>query len=510
MINRLLKNTGSNVLVLIVKIFITFIMTPVFLHNMGNYDYGIWEIIASIVGYMGLLDFGVKPALTRYTAKYIADDNKPALHTMYSSAIAFTVCMGIFLSLILIAWGMFFPETLASGNTDTSKYALVLFILAGQMLIMFPGYVPESYLEGFQHYHLKNNIVILNSILGAVVLYSFITPDNALYLLALINGIGISIKYLVYFLILSQQRYDNLIPEYHNISFKEIKHILTFGGKSFIQGVAYQIESLTDVLVIGYFLGPAIVPFYSIPANLIAYIRNVGFTITHVFMPQFSHLFAENNKQALVSLYINASKWVIFFMLGVTILAVFFGPSFITLWLGKEYGEKSQLILLLLATFTMIPFLDPFKTRYLTAINKHALLAKLFPLAAAINLIVSIVLVEPLGLIGVAIGSIVPVIFFMPIYLKYSCKQLGIPVLHYIKGAIFPVILPSSVLIISSFYTLKFYTIDNYFQLLLLSGMNFFIYLIIVVFVLNKNEKIMFKVKFLQWLDFIQKKISRS
>jgi O-antigen/teichoic acid export membrane protein len=498
MIKRLLKNTGSNVLVLIVKVIITFVMTPVFLHNMGAYDYGVWAIIASIIGYMGILDLGIKPAITRFTAKYEAENDKKALKTMYSSACVFTAIMGLLLCCILIIWGVFFPETLAPEGGETTQYTLVLLILAGQMLFMFPGYVPESFLEGFQQYQLKNNITIFNSIVGAIILYNFITSVNALYLLALINALGISIKYVAYFMIMRRQEYNCLTPKLKYISFKEIKNLLTFGGKSFIQGVAYQVESVTDVLVIGAFLGPAAVPLYSIPANLIAYIRNIGFTLTHAFMPQFSVLFANNDKTSIVALYVNASKWLIFLMLPVSILAVFFGPSFISLWLGDEYGEKSQIILLLLVIFTMVPFLDPFKSRYLTAINKHAILAKLFPISAAINLLVSIALVESLGIVGVAIGSIVPVMIFMPIYLHYSCKQLGISVFYYVKMAILPTIFPSVILGISSYLTLDAVIINDFYQLFFYSVLNFLFYILMVLLVLNKNERLFLKTKLLK------------
>ena len=66
---RILINTGSNVLVVFVKLVITLIMTPVLVHNLGNYDYGIWEIIIAVIGYMGLLDIGMKPAIARFAAK---------------------------------------------------------------------------------------------------------------------------------------------------------------------------------------------------------------------------------------------------------------------------------------------------------------------------------------------------------------------------------------------------------------------------------------------------------
>jgi len=490
MIKRLLVNTSSNLLVLVIKLIIVFIMTPVFLQNMGNYDYGIWEMIASVVGYMGICDLGIKPAVIRFTAKYSVEKNNEALREMYSSAFAFTLCIGVLLGGILIVWGLFFPETLAANSTDSSKYTLVLIILGLQMLLMFPGYVPESLLEGLQQYSVKNNITIVNSIVGACVLFYFITPSNALYLLALVNAVGLSVKYSFYFYIVSRPKYGQLAPKSRYISFKEIKKLLHFGGKSFIQGIAYQIESATDVLVIGYFLNHALVPLYSIPASLMGHIRNVGFTLTQAFMPKFSQLSTENNSQAIATFYINSRKWTIALMLPITILTVILGPAFISLWLGTEYGENSQLILLLLAIFTMLPFLDPVMERYLTAINKHAFLAKLYPVSAVVHLVASILLVKEYGIVGVALGSIIPLCILVPIYLVYSCQQLGISAFKYIKGALLPLLLPNLCLILLALFITELYSIKNYLTLIFIgTGLVFCYGIIFLILTLDKIEK---------------------
>jgi O-antigen/teichoic acid export membrane protein len=478
MIKRLLMNTSSNLILMFVKLVITFIMTPIFIKNLGNYDYGIWGIMASIVGYMGILDLGIKPAIIRFSAKYKEEKETHKLQVMFSSAFAFTMSVGFILCIILISWGVFFPESLSSDSSDFEKYTLVLIILGMQMLIVFPGYVPESYLEGFQLYHLKNKVTLFNSIVGATVLFIFITPNNALYLLALVNAVGFSTKYLIYFYIVSLNKYGALLPNVSDFSIKELAKMLRFGGKSFVQGLAFRIESVTDVLVIGYFLGPAMVPFYSIPANLVSHLRHIGYTLTLALMPQLSELLARKDNLAISNLYVNASKWVIIIMFPLCSLAVIFGPAFIDLWIGKEFGENSQIILLLLVLFTLIPLLDPIQARYLTAINKHGILAKLFPISAFINISISIALVDTYGIYGVAFGSVVPVFIFMPIYLTYCCKNLQISVLNYLRRAVFPSLLPNIALIIISVIIVS--DISHYYELIGLCTFSLSIYILLV------------------------------
>ena len=440
---KVLVNTGSNVCVMFVKLVITFIMTPVLLHNLGNYDYGIWEILVAILGYMGLLDIGMKPAIARFAAKYHALEERGKLQELYSTAWMFLLIVGACLCVFFIMWGMFWPNVLAETPSPQVKYSLLLFIIGVQLLIVFPGYVAESFLEGFQKYYLINNITIFNSIVGAVILYVFIEPVNALVLLAGVNAVGLSVKYLVYTYLLMGKNYGGLKPRIFTASWVSFKEIIGFGVKSLIQGIASRVEIGTDTIVIGYFLGPAIVPLYAIPANLLSYIRNIGWTITHAFMPLFSALSAQNQELEIQRIYLGASRYVVALLLPLCIGATLVGGAFIGVWIGAEYQKDAETIILLLVVFVALPFLNPFSTRYLTAIGRHGLLAKLYPISALVNILASIILVQYWGIIGVALGSAMPVLIVVPIVLKMCCGYLNISVTRYLQQSVWPAVLPT-------------------------------------------------------------------
>lgn len=446
MLRTIFYNTGSNLLVMVIKLAITFIMTPIFVRSLGNYDYGIWEILGAIVGYMGLLDLGIKPAISRFAAKYKAEKGSDNLRLLYSSAFLFMGVIGLLIMSFFVLWGVFFPGLIAENSTDTQRYTLLLIILGVQLLITFPAFVAESFFEGFQKYYLKNNITIFNSIVGSLILYFFITPTNGLILLAGVNAIGFSIKYIILMWLLSRPAYGGIKLDFSYFSFEQLKEILSFGLKSFVQGVSTRIENATDSLVIGFFLGPALVPIYSIPANLVNYIRTFGWTLTHAFMPLFSQLDALNEREKIRQVYFTASRYVIslIFPIGAGVCLV--GSSFIGLWIGPEFAESADLLILLLVLFTAFPFVNPFSNRFLTAIGKHGIFAKLTPISALLNLVLSVLLVQDFGILGVVMGSVIPIFIFVPVYLLYTCKQLEVSVWDYLRQCIFPVLFPTLVM----------------------------------------------------------------
>src|SRR5690554_197791 len=129
-----------------VKLAITFIMTPVFVHNLGKYDYGLWVMIGAVIGYMGILDLGLRPAISRYAAKHLAEQDEVALQSVYVSAFAFMTIVGVLLFLFFFLWGIWFSGSLSPAGNSSQKYTLFLIIIGAYLFISFPGYVAESYL----------------------------------------------------------------------------------------------------------------------------------------------------------------------------------------------------------------------------------------------------------------------------------------------------------------------------------------------------------------------------
>ena len=50
---RVILNSASNIGDFLASIIITLLMTPIYLFALGKHDYGIWEIITIVIGYMG-------------------------------------------------------------------------------------------------------------------------------------------------------------------------------------------------------------------------------------------------------------------------------------------------------------------------------------------------------------------------------------------------------------------------------------------------------------------------
>lgn len=463
---KLLANVSSNIMVLVVRVAITFIMTPIYLRVLGSYDYGTWEIVAALIGYMGILDIGIKPTVGRYIARHHALDDVHAVRQVFSTASLFMLGMGMLSAALLLGVGYYWLTFVSSGQ-DSARYLLLFSLVAIHLVAQFPSLVIDGAFEGFQKYTLKNALQIVKGILMTATIYYFIDLYDGLLVLALVSAVGMIIKYFIGAALLRMPRNGGLSFALQDCSRAVFLESLRFGGKSFIQGMASRVQVGSDRIIIGYFLGPAMVPIYAIPANLIGYIRNIGWTITDVFMPYFSSLEAINEQDKIRQVYLAASRFCIGLLLPMSIGVMVIGGPFIGVWIGSEYQQDAEIIILYLVLFTMLPFFNPFSTRYLTALGQHGLLAWLYPVAALLNILFSLVLVQWYGVAGVALGTLLPMLLVVPVVLQRCCKHMGIGVYEYIRGSIAPSLLPALVLAVVVGMYRYYWQLTSYAELLL-------------------------------------------
>src|SRR5690606_22501459 len=195
-------------------------------------------------------------------------------------------------------------------------------------------------------------------------------------------------------------------------------------------------------------------------------IRGLSYNLTHVFMPYFSSLSASNETDKIRRVYIFGSKLTIGCVLILAIGAVGLGEPFLYLWVGEDIASSAAPIILILVAFTVTPLINPYCSRYLTAIDRHGIFAKWSPVVALANLLLSLILISPLGIYGVALGSLIPALIFQPFLLNYCCRHLGMKVSEYLKGAIMPMLLPAVLMAIILVVVRLNYVIDSYRMLL--------------------------------------------
>src|SRR4029450_11781932 len=77
----------SNWLAFVLTAAVGFVLAPYMVSRLGDSQYGLWVLVSSLVGYLGLLDLGVRGAVTRYVARHHGAGDDTAASRIVSTAL---------------------------------------------------------------------------------------------------------------------------------------------------------------------------------------------------------------------------------------------------------------------------------------------------------------------------------------------------------------------------------------------------------------------------------------
>src|SRR5207237_2210322 len=126
-----------------------------------------------------------------------------------------------------------------------------------------------------------------------------------------------------------------------------------------------------------------------------------------VIMPVASELDAGNDRMALRKLYVGASRLALATVMPMATVAIVMGSDILRLWVGPQYARHSPLVTLLAVAAVLMTSQRP-AVEVLQGMARHRMIAVTSVVAGIVNVLLSIMLVRRFGLIGVAVGTLVP------------------------------------------------------------------------------------------------------
>jgi O-antigen/teichoic acid export membrane protein len=231
-----------------------------------------------------------------------------------------------------------------------------------------------------------------------------------------------------------------IIPELRFVSGVQllpwVKTILSFSAYLSMIHVLAVVIFYTDAVVIGAVLPIAAVGIYAIAGTLIDYAMKVAGGLSKVFTPRISAMKSAGG-QDIVAAVLDGARAATLVTLPIAFTFVLRGETFIGLWMGPEYGESAGAVLQVLALAICVGSARTVACAAIIGLNMHRRLIPLLLFEAACNLALSIVLVHLVGLIGVAIGTLVPALIVSLVLVPRCLKQVAqVPQRRYLVHAL--------------------------------------------------------------------------
>jgi len=424
---EVIKNVGSSWFSLGVNILVGIFLSPFILHRLGDTAYGIWVLIFSVTGYYGLFDLGIRSSVIRYVSTYTATDNNDGLTKLINtSLVTYTAIGAVAMGVTLVC--SFYVEHLFRIPQEFLATARLLFLMVGAAVsIGFPTGVFGGILEGLQRFYFVNLTNLVSTLLRAGLIVLAMEHGYGLVTVAFITVILPIIGSLVRALIVLRILPIRLGWRYVDPgSFREIAN---YSAISFILMIAYKLRFKTDEIVIGTFLSVTAITYFSIGDRLLDYAAEVVSSLAQIFVPMSGQSDARGDTNHLRKILVAGNRTCALVIFPMTAILVILGKSVIEAWVGARYVPASYPVLLVLVFPITTSLAQAASPRILYGMARHQSLAWVTLMESVANLILSIVLITPFGIVGDAAGTAIPLLcttlFFMP---RHLCRLLGIRV----------------------------------------------------------------------------------
>jgi O-antigen/teichoic acid export membrane protein len=437
---RALKNVASSWGGLAVNIAVGFFLSPFILHHLGDEAFGLWILIFSLTGYYGIFDFGIRSSLVRYVSKFEATGDKDQLARLVNTSLFTYSCLGLILVLLTFL-GSFYVDRLFHIPPTFLKDARILFLLVGCSLALgFPLGVSGGILEGLQKFYLMNWTNIVATLVRAALIIYVLRHGLGLLGVAFITVSLPLITSVVRAVI--AQRLLAISYGWKYVDRESLRQVANYGSITFMIIVAARLRFKTDAVIIGTFLSAAAITHFTIGARLVDYAGEVVSSLAQIFTPMSSHFHATGDYHQLRKIFVSGNRACALVMFPMAAALVVMGKSVIEAWVGQRYVSSYIVLLIVLIPSTLYQAQST-SNCILFGMSLHKSLAYVVLMEGIANVILSIVLVRPLGIVGDAIGTAIPLLctslFFLP---RHMCRQLKIPVRKFLVDAYFyPVVL---------------------------------------------------------------------
>lgn len=424
---RVMTNVISNWGALIVSAVINFLLSPFVVHSLGNEAYGAWVLVGSLVGYLGLLDLGVRGAVTKFVATHHAGARHDDAGRIASAALAIFCGAGLTAivgSALIARFGLPFFEI----SAEYTEIAPTIVLLAGGTIaISIVSGVFGGIVVARQRFDLLNLTTVAIAVIRALAVVLALRAEGGLLALALVQ-LGISAAQGVANLWLSLWVYPELRLRLTGFKRDDVRMILSFGLLSALLHVSSSVIFYSDSVVIGAFLPVGLITFFAIAANIVEQARGLISGISGTITPMVGALEGQNEMDRVSAVLITGARYATLFCLPISITLILRGHSFIGLWMGDDYAQPAGDVLVLLAIGLFAGASFQVSVSTMLGINKHRGLVPAFGVEALCNVGLSVALLPTYGINGVALGTLLPrlamALFFGPWYAR---RNVGIP-----------------------------------------------------------------------------------
>jgi O-antigen/teichoic acid export membrane protein len=420
-----------------VSVLIGFFLMPFVLNTIGDDQYGLWLFICSIAGYSGLLNLGFAETISRFVAHHRAKEESDEINRLASVVGLIYLSIGVAVMGLSGVAAFLLPYFADLSETSVTEIRSVVVLLGANVAIGILGSVFGGVIVGLQRMDVERGIRSIAGLVRLGLTVWLLKKEQGLMTLAgiflattLVENLGYA---LVVFRLMPRLRLGLRF-----LNLKTLKDCLSFSMFALLDGISGKLIDATDTVVIGAILGTRAIVAYYVGLRLVQFITQPLQLIGSIVMPRGAELGAGAHNDRLRVLVEKGLGLAFLLTAAFWVGAYFFGDHVIRAWVGRSYDE-SHLVMLVLLGAQIVATPMRVLRGVLFGMGEVRTPALLYLLEAILNLGLSLMLIKPFGVLGVALGTAIPVILVeLGAFLPFALKRLQFPMRGFLRSVAVP------------------------------------------------------------------------
>lgn len=464
------------------------IVTPIIIRKLGASQYGLYTLIGAFVGYLSILDLGLNNAIVRFVSHYRAkEDQRGEENFLAISLILYSI-----ISVLIIVIGLFlyknldflFDHTLSAEEMSQAKTMMVILIV--NFAVTIPGGAFVGICSGYEKFVFPRLLTIIKYMVRTVLVISILYMGS--------NAVGIvvvdSVLNIVFIIVTAVYVFKvlKIRVKLHEFGFSYIREIIDYSFFIFLYAFIYQIQWRSGQFILGLSSNTTIVGLYSVGVMLGIYYTTIGSVINGLLLPKtVQSVYNGIDSAGMTTQMIRIGRITMFILLYLLGAFILLGQDFIDLWVGQTYA-KSWIVALLIMIAYIIPLAQGYAHSMLEAKNMLKFRTYSFLLFVVLGLLSGWLLSYKYASTGMIIGLFAGMVIHQVIMNIYYSK-IGFGILYFFRKAIVPYIIPFILILFSGYFAFFLKQGNNWFWLIMKGAIYTVIYMVVMYFVLNIEEK---------------------
>ena len=480
-----LLNITSSIIAQIMSVISSLIVPRLILGTFGSNANGLVSSISQFLNYITLIEGGITGVISANLYKPLVEGDNDKLSSVLTTARSFYQKIGIIFIAYSVVVGVLYPLLVETGYEYWYVFVLTMILSTGLMLQYMFSLTFTTLLNADKKVYfvsfVSSALTVANIVLTLVIVKLF--PD--IIILKFANAVLFAFAPLLY---------NVYIKKHYSINWnaKKDNSLIRQRWRGFAINCAFFIHTSTDITLLTLFSDLKAVSVYSIYYLIVTKISVLIHAVSSGIEPTIGQAYAQNNELELnkkLDLYefvILSSVCFLFLLTGLLITP--FVMIYTSGVVDTEYYQPLFGVILVISEALYL-LRSPHVSLAYTA-NRFSEITLPAYLEAAINIIVSIVLLKYLGLVGIAIGTMAGMLYRGAFHIYYTSKLVPSrrQSVFYRKLLIFLITSGLGALICNKFFPINRYSLLEWFNHAVIYGLICLCLFTATIFIFFRNE----------------------